>query len=96
MEIYISKSLNDMCHQPRILIMSDPTIIEEDKDKTWIECTLKHSTEKALLVEGLESTEHWIPLSQIDVTDWFDDDDPDQRIKFLIPTWLMLKKDKLC
>lgn len=64
----------------------------EEADIHSEEVTVKHKTEKALLVVDGEGEEHWIPLSQIhDDSEIYDNAKKGDRGKLVIPEWLAKK-----
>jgi len=67
-----------------------PKIIQENDKETLIQCTCLRHTAKAIMVEGVNDSEVWLPRSQIEVVQ-----DEETFVELLIPNWL-LEKHPLC
>lgn len=66
--------------------------MRENEETFTVQITVKHKTEKALLIENGEGEEHWIPFSQIhDDSEIYENAKKGDQGKLVISEWLAKK-----
>ena len=63
-------------------------ITAEGNDESVIETMLIRETEEAILIEGVDGDEVWLPLSQIEILEI-----KDCVCEVAVPNWLMTAKE---